>query len=494
MSQISPFSFPPAFIGVGYGVPVPGETVIAVDPNREYVAGGFGFLTPGIPQVLPWMTDDLTRDFGPAVYDVMDTEPMCGSTFRLFRMQVLANELQIQPALQPKEEVRDDPERTGWTADETLAQEITEYCIRSTSRCTTPIKSVMNEMLDSARIGNKLAEIVMEPGEGLDAGAAVLKDLKARPRWAWLFVADVFMNVIGILAFDPMLGGFVIIPRSKFWLASWQIQDNDPRGKSLYRPGYRFWNMKQLLIPDYHQYLHQHSQPKRVGKTSERNSGQPYPNVGKDGQTLNPPTITAEEAMTRELAELDGSAAITIPFGAELTFEWPQGEGQAWINGFEWMDRQMVYSILGSAREALEAEHGSKADSDSAHDKVGNAIRTARGFVEQGYRSNVLHRLIELHPKYGKEIADRLTPKVSLGETEHQDVAKLMTAVAALVRAGGVDMPSQGAGIAVMLSLPKPAEGAFDVPDVPEDDDQGGDTDGDKPTPKPKPKKKGPPK
>ena len=113
--NVAPFSFPPAFIGVGYGIPVPGGKPIKADPEQEYVAGGFGYLSRGIPQVLPWMVDDVTRDFGPQVYDAMHTDPFVGSTFRLLKMQILANDLQLIPGVLPSDQVKGDPEKKKWT-------------------------------------------------------------------------------------------------------------------------------------------------------------------------------------------------------------------------------------------------------------------------------------------------------------------------------------------------------------------------------------------
>ena len=62
---------------------------------------------------------------------------------------------------------------------------------------------------------------------------------------------------------------------------------------------------------------------------------------------------------------------------------------------------------------------------------------------------------------WGETGAD-LVPRVSLGTTERQDLAAVMTAVAALARAGGIH-PSQWASIDKMLSLP--------VRDLSRDDD-----------------------
>lgn len=447
MDPVAPFAFPPAYIGVGYGMPVPGTKAVRTDPVKEYVAGGFGFLQRNIPQVLPWMTDDLTRDFGPAVYDAMHTDPMVGSTFRLLKMQVLANGLKLTPAVENK------PGDMSEHPDAPLAREIYEYCERSTLRCRTPIGTVFSEMFDCMRHGNKLAEVLCETEtEGPDKGRIVLKDIKVKPRWSWLFVADVFMTLLGILAFDPAEGGFVVLPRNKFFILTWQMENNDPRGTSLYRQGYRFWNTKQNTIPELYKYVVQFGSPSVVGFTDPNEDGTLRQPIDSKGNELpNAAPVSSQIYMVQALEFLRNGAVAGFPSGAKVQLLQPTGNGEVLFGTLDYCDRQIVYGILGCTRDSLEAKNGSRADSDASVDKVGNLIRTAKELGALGYRNDVLHRLVELN--WGLDIANRLTPKVSLGDTEHQDIVKLMTAVANLLRAGGI-VKSQLPAIHTMLNLP----------------------------------------
>jgi len=472
---VSPFSFPPAYIGVGYGIPSPGAQPIPTDPTKEYVAGGYGFLARGMPQVLPWMVDDLTRDFGPAVYDAMDTDPYVGSTFRIWKSQVLANELKVIPALQPGEQYRGDPERAGWSADELLAQEVADFVSRNLKRCKTALHDVAWEMLDAARQGNKLAEKLYEPGTGEDEGKLVLKDLKVKPRWSWLFVADVFLEVLGILAFDPSEGGFVVIPRSKFLVLSWLPRDNDPRGTSLYRQPYRSWNTKQLLYPESYKHCVQFGSPTRIGFVAPEAENGPVAELDTNGK----PTgrlLTPGEAMNASLERLHNGSTAAYPANSRVQTEWPQGAGEIYWKAFQFHNHEMVYGILGSTRGVLEAEHGSKADSKTSQDVTGNIIRIGRRAIETALRNDVAHDLVRLN--YGPDVADRLTPTLSLGEVEHHDVAALMDSISRLLTAGGIDKPSQLPAIHAMLDLPPAGPGVFQG-----EDDPGDQTDQDDPFP-----------
>lgn len=484
--QVSPFSFPPAFIGVGYGIPSPGMGPIKTDPKKEYVAGGYGFLQRNIPQVLPWMVDDVTRDYGPEVYDAMDTDGVVGGTFRLLKFQILANEIQILPALRPAEDRAGDPSRNGWSPKELLAQEIADFCMRNQCRQETPIKTVFSEMLDSLREGNKIAERLYEPGRGIDAERIVRKDMKTKPRWAFLWVADVFLSTVGILAFDPEEGGFIIVPRDKFFACTWQQRNHDPRGTSLYRGGYRAWNFKQLLYPDYYAHTKQFASPTISGNTAPETEMTSYPAVDDRGNAIpNAAPVTAEEAMKQALIAWRNGGVVVNPFGAIVKVEWPQGDGAAFLKCFDFLDHQIVYSILGSVRDSLEAKHGSRADGEVSQDKTGNLIRMGREMLEQAYRRDVLYQ--EVLMNWGQDVADELTPIPSLGAVEHQDVVALMGGVAKLLTAGGIDKRSQLPAIHAMLDLPPAAPGAFDdaenepaKPGDPKPDDDDGKDDADK--------------
>src|SRR6185437_8763322 len=158
--DVAPFSFGSLFIGLGFGIPVPTGKPVPTDPKQEYVAGGYGFLQKNIPQILPWMVDDVTREYGPEVYDAVNTDSMAGGTFRLLKMQVLSSEITLRPSHEPgpdrKTEVKEKPE--SMSSDESMAEEICDFCQYCQDCCETPLKTVFSEMLDAMRAGNKLAE------------------------------------------------------------------------------------------------------------------------------------------------------------------------------------------------------------------------------------------------------------------------------------------------------------------------------------------------
>lgn len=471
-------------IGAGYGLPLPVDKPIKPKPTKSYVAGGFGYMVPSVPQALSWVTDDLTRQFGPAVYDAMDTDPYVGATFRLLKMAVLAAGIKVVPAVEPTPD-KSHPSLAGeQTPDEKLAREVADYVERCVGLCKTPFRTVMSEMLEAAKYGNKLAEKTAMLGEEgtEDAGQIVLRDIKVKPRWAWLFVVDVFWEVLGVFCYDPTAGGYIVVPRDKFFVLTWQMRDNDPRGTSLYRQGYRAWNVKQVLYPQYHKHLAQFGTPKVTATTAENEEANqgfgtpvmpvqpsyPSPPFLNGGLAFDvPPTFasavptiqTAQERMVQVLEQWDNGKIAAFPFGAEVTVHWPQGDPKAWPTAFDFFNREMVYGILGSTRDSLEAEHGSRADSDTSQDKTGNLIREMRDWLSEGVKRDVFSWLVSA--RYGKDVAARLCPKADLGEVEHHDIVALMNGVANLLKAKGIDRESQMDGINAMLDLPPAAPGAY---------------------------------
>jgi len=463
--------------GYGYGLPLPVNKPINPKAVNDYVTGGFGMLAPKIPQALTSVVDDLTAQFGPQVYDAMDTDPFVGATFRLFKMAVLAAGVSVVPAVVPSPDKAHPDMEMERSPDELLAAEIAQFIERCLQGCKTPPKVLLSEMLDACKHGNKLAEKTGRlADEGTpDAGRIVLHDIKVKPRWAWLFVVDVFWEVQGVFCYDPTHGGYIVVPRDKFFILSWQMRENDPRGTSLYRQAYRAWNVKQQIYPEYFKQLVQFGSPSITGTTAEgeeANQGymqvvqQPYPDppFGPNGAMAIPAPestipFTAQQRMVQALDQWRNGTVAAFPFGATVTVHWPQGSGEHFTKAFDLLNREIVYGIVGTTRDSMEAEHGSKADSNTAQDKSGNLIREARDWLATGLKRDVFHWLVDLN--YGKDVADRLTPNVDLGEVEHHDVVALMNGVANLIKAGGIDMPSQGDGITAMLDLPAAAPGAF---------------------------------
>jgi phage gp29-like protein len=147
------------------------------------------------------------------------------------------------------------------------------------------------------------------------------------------------------------------------------------------------------------------------------------------------------------LAFQNGTAA-AFPYGTLLKVLESSGEGQPFHNAFTWCDQQITTAVLHQTRATMEAQHGSRADSETGQDILGTIQRQAKRAVATMIKRDD-----------GPDVARALTPKVSLGSVEQHDFAAYATAIAALAKSGYLDA-SQYAGIDEKLNLPPRAEAA----------------------------------
>jgi hypothetical protein len=455
------FSLP---FGVGLG----GAEPIKPNENREYVAGGFAYL-PNIPYVLSGVTDDVARDFGPDVYEAMLADPIVIGHLQALVMAVLAGEIEILPAIRRKSDAKKTPlparEPTPAPAvapasstdpaappgagpappapepkpvedpEYDLAVEIRDYCLRQKDRSQTDFKKMLFQLLQGALLdGHKLVEKVMEiPVDGIDAGHLCLKDLKVKPRWSWRFVVDSFLNPLGVLTFDPAEQKYVVIPASKYAVLTWLPRDSDPRGRCHLRAANKAWNVKQLLWAQYYAFLTQFASPSLIGNTDPEELDQPATDP-KGNLIADAPPVSPAQRMAAQVAVYRNGSYIILPPNAKLVPQWPEGDGETFLKAIDFCDRQMAFAILYSIRATMESKFGSRADSETSQDQVGLIIRYARDLCETLLEDDVLYPLVEA--RWGKDVADRLTPKVLVGKTEHQDFASYVHAIANLMTSG----------------------------------------------------------
>lgn len=453
-------------IGVAEGSPVIGTPVASPAPGQEYIASGPGRLTPSVPQMLPSEVDDVTRNFGPQVWAAMLTDPAVSSSYLSIKLSILSGSVQIQPRLKPpayrytppsaRPERPQDGGADALSPAQSQAQEAAEFCERELARLKDPFKSTLLEMLDCMAFGVKLAESTRELCEsGPDAGRLVLRSLKVKPQWAWNFVVDSFMNVVGIITFVPSAdagkseSGFLILPPEKFASLAWLPKDGDPRGTSSLRPAYDWWNLKQQVKPQFYQHLRRFGSPSLDGMLSPTDLAN-RPMVDAQGREIPGAIASPGQAFMTQLLAFQNNTVIVRAAGSELNVLEPKSNGEAFLNAFDLFDRQICLAIGLQARASLEAKHGSKADSDTAENTRGLVITYGRELVANWIERHVLYKSVEIN--FGKAVADELMPEVCFSETESQDFAANLTAAAG---AGYTIGRSQLPGVDVMLNMPE---------------------------------------
>jgi hypothetical protein len=108
------------------------------------------------------------------------------------------------------------------------------------------------------------------------------------------------------------------------------------------------------------------------------------------------------------------------------------GNGEAFIESLDALNREIFLAVVGNSRASLEAKHGSKADSQSGQDSLSRKSDWIIGKIEHMINFDIVHQLVELN--FGVEIAQRLSPVATMKGADKEDRATIMSAVASLWR------------------------------------------------------------
>ncbi len=384
-------------IGAGSAVIMPSSIQRPAPPTKEVVPAGTGWM-PGYHYSLPRIIDDLTRTLGFKAYEAMLTDPAVASSYNTHKMAILKGGVRLV-----------SPMKQSWAKDRVLK---------------------FNEgTLDAMAFGSKLGEVTYRiPEEGEDKDKLVWDSLKVKPNWAWRFVVDNHMNIAGVLTYWP-LGGYIVYPPDKFGWLSWMPKDSDPRGTSILRAAYNAWNLKIQAWPNYYNFQLRFGQP---GLDFEMAAGDDVPTNDIDANGIdipNAPQISRYEYYSKLLSIYRGGGSFVHPAESKLVLSEPKSSGEALLKGFDLYNREIMLAIEYQTRAALEAEHGSRADSQTAENRKSLATDFGSDWLSSGlYRS--YHRLVEVN--YGREDADMFTPWPTFGNTDAKDRPDLWLAGAAI--------------------------------------------------------------
>ena len=412
------------------------ETLTPIEPGREIVPVVASSFVARL--VSPLAVDDVTLDLGDREYTAMRRDAIIAANLNLYTSAVLADDPIVTPVVNDKTDARYEQSAAlaTWVADQIEDME-------------TPIFDALRSMLDAIAYGCKIAEIIYRADATYTGRQQfVLDKIKPKPRYAALLGLDPFNNVRGVYA-----NGLVneegmarwrmqLMPREHFLIYSYRPQDADPRGTSLLRPAYTAWDVKQKLWPEYFRFLAQFATPSILATLPEN---------AKDELDVSGQRVPAAIALLTKLLDIQNGSAAVLPHGAQTELLFSQGEGAAFLSAFDMLNREMTTAMLSATRATMEAQNGSKADSETATDVVEIFIRQTRLGLERALRQQVLMPLVELN--YGPA-ARRLAPYISLGGVRREDAVALSGAIAALARESLI-FPSQLPEIHRLLNLPQ---------------------------------------
>lgn len=438
-------------------------TPAITDPTREYLPGGDQLRYTGISfsaRILPTSADDISQAFGPEIYEFIGLDASVSAAFSKILTGVLSGDVHVVPKLKAT------PGRDA-TPEQKRSQEIADQNRLMLDSLDTPIVDVLREMCrDGLKFGNKLAELVETPA--LVNGKRTLKSIKPKSWWNWKFGVDPAGNVLGIVPSRGYIGLNYPIPMpttgnmpglelgigplldpAHFALLTWDGTGGDPRGNSIQRSVYPWWNEKRQGIPDYRKFMKRFASPKPHFQVPGNASLVPELDAN------NNPTgnmIDTSVALLRMGQTMDNESVIVTPEGVTLTLIEPKGDGKAYSQFFTFCDQMIYGALLQSARAVMEAEHGSKADATVAQQGTGSLFRFIGAWLGRWVRS-ILLQYNTLN--YGIDDAKAYTPDVMVGEAEHQDQAGLLSAFASV---GYKVAPSQYPAMDAQASLPERTE------------------------------------
>jgi hypothetical protein len=382
------------------------------DPAREYVAAGPGSLYAADGGVLLAQAhDDVVRQFGPRVYDLMAYDNACATALYLLVSAALGEGIQLEPAVRPEPGAAvTDPDQAARFA---LAEEVYDYCRRLVEADDESVDEALRSSCYRMLVrGCSLAEPVWElQDEGDDAGRQTLARFAAKPNWAWAFRVTPEMKVERVRAWTR--GGWADIAREHFFQASFRCLDGDPRGSSVFRAAYTPWNAKLQVYPDYGEYLRKFASASLVLEAGP--DAQEL--VEYDDATGKATTTTVQQQLISAGRAYRNHSVLALPSGTKAHVLTSGGDGGAFDKAFNRFDREIFRSVILATRPVLEAEHGSKADSESGVDFFKLAVGEVRKAPAAAFRRDVLATGVRLN--WGDRVARELTPLVHFGAADN---------------------------------------------------------------------------
>jgi hypothetical protein len=456
------------------------------DLTREAVVGGGYQYLYLYARALPPAIDDLTADLGDDLYERMAVDPQVSACLAVFKASILEEGAAFAPAI--------DDASDG---DYELAKQISDEFERVWDDLNESPDDVLWNLLDACALGNKIAEQVYELRPRTTDGKASLQlaSLKVKPRHAYVFVVDQFVNTVGILARTrglpgPNISGWTIDPQNpppnliqtqKFAIVTFRPRDNDPRGTSILRPAYDAWWRKRQALVEFVKFLAQFAGPSIWATTPEgAQTAPPLDYLGNtvpyvapsetdplgNAQPVPSAPLTPEQDLLAKLQQFRNGTVGAFPFGTELHTIEMNGEGRAFLTAIAECNMSITKAILTQTLTTEEGEHQARAAAQVHQDVLDTLVRQGKRSIVRMMQKQILRPWVAYN--WGDDVAAKLTPKVSLGTTEEQDLVPTMNAIANLYQAGYIDV-SQQPDIDDMLGLPVRDLSIADEPTIEED-------------------------
>lgn len=481
------------------------STRVRRDMTEDYVAPS-GY-SRGQQHILGSTQDDVEIEINLETYDKMENDATISKCKRILVTNALSDELQFAPGA-TEEEV--GPEEFA------VYTEIMEFCERVIKGLDTPFRETLEQLLGNAikyghgiaeskwelrvdgtaskpkpdakpvpksvpsRIGAFFARMMGRPtmAEKAPIDPSIKRpslknekprlmptSLKVKPRGAARFVVDDYMNVLGLApAFNRQLAYDEIVDRDKFLVLTLMKQDEDPRGKSLYRTAFNWYNLKTQLPSEMLRFILEESVPKAVLTMPPNAAPFEYdrdPDTNEilyeDPETrLIPKMLTAVESYKKTIKGYRGGSGVVIPY--ETKFE-PYKKGLTGANDanlfniiVKLLNKEMEEGILLQSLAQSEGEHQARSASEQVAELLHNLVFWIRWLMAVMTLTDLCEVAVE---KNFGAWALRYMPFISLGDFVRRDWANDLEVIARAYFWGFID-DTQRAELMAWLNMPKP--------------------------------------
>lgn len=380
-----------------------------------------------------------TSEFTDEIIEAMLLDPAVSSSVFYLADAVFAEPLMVRPAFRGKNVDAKSPEFES-------ARRVADFVERQL--CSEEFNAQIEELAEAFIYGSCLAEIIWEvEDDGEDAGRITVERIKVKPRNAYKFVVDRFLNLLGFADTRFGIGTQVpseyIIPRNKGMVVTVRPRYSDPRGTSVLKAGRVAWEAKLNAYPQLNRLLENQAQPPVVGKLPPNEAMKPARDQAGNG-------ITGAQKFALTLAAFfePGKHTLVIPKEAEVEAIPIPSEAGAFEKAIDLHDRQITQAILLQTRATKEAQHGSKADSQTGYNVLDKLISRLKQSVCRSISRDIVKNLVGWN--FG-ESAKPFIPRVSLGDSDRADWS---TDAAAASSLGYKVHPTQFPVLDEMLGLP----------------------------------------
>ena len=442
--------------------------------KKQYLAGGnYGL---DVNTILTRSSDKLRRTKGDNIIDEMLCDPEIKKCDTIIKIAVLNDGITFSPAVhkpspiaplapgekETPEQIAERLTRTTDLARFEKAKQYADFATRAIKNLDTPIRTVMENMLDAVTYGNKVAEQTYREEFDPIFGKTVLTldSIRVKPRNTTRFVVDKFNKLLGFQAFITENGESksVILPREKFLVLTFRGKDGDPRGESILQAVYNAWYLKMLLWPEYLRWLIQSSLPSLVGTTAPLEPGQ-TPNVLRDSVTNeiikdsagNPIYESDVNSLLNSLTQLRNASAIALPHGATVTPINNSVSGDPFKGMRDVLNEEIEMGMILQTLASSEGRFMSRAASQSHMSILDLFVFFIKGLVIDMLEKDLLKPLMKLN---FADFDNELLPIISMGDSERRDWATDVIAIATGWKAGFFS-ESQKPGLDKIIGAPE---------------------------------------